>query len=865
MGRPETDTPYSIGAIRFDASDNRLLCPDGSSHPLGPTECRLLRYLVDNPDRTLSRDELYQEVWGHTATLNTRTLDVYIARLRARLEPQPSQPEHIRTVRGEGYRMEGVTSGSTHTAGRSPLPPTLPLIGREEALRLCIDQLHRGARLVTVTGPPGIGKSHFVRHLATNLGEGWRYVALHHLPSDLPTGFAQSLDLTPADLEGSLAGLPGLVLDGVNDLADRVGAWAAEIPARWPGLQLVAASRQPLHVDGEHVLRLEPLATPADAQWDLDDPPAAVALFVDRLGRACPDRILDPDERQVLTRLARAADGLPLALVTLAARARTTALPTLAAQQDAWLDWKLPLGAGDGTTMTRMLQDAWVRLPEAHRRALTHLQVFGGPFTAESLHAILPDAPLAELSDAAFVRRISYDDGEVRYTLYGAARAFLSIHVKAPPSLSTTVRRHHAYFADYAARLLEPAQDMSTAPRLHHLHRSIQDIRAAMGSERDEEAGVAALAAAHVWRREASFDLIEASLDHVLKRDNLPPNVAAELGAERGWALCQLGRLDEAGRVLDAAAALSEDPAVSSRIALGHAHRYRRLGHPDSVTALADALRWARQTGYGHLIALCLGNLGNLLSRQGRHEEALDAMEEALERFAQCGNARAERVTLGNLARLLDRMGCDEEAEGYYEEALALHRQARAWRSASHVSANLGNLRVRQRRAAEALPCLEAADQWASATNNTEALHHALLGLAACRLALGDPQGARHHVSRALPTLEDTDRSEFEGWLRCLWGLAWVMEGSLTRAGRQLRRAVEIADEAGLGALGARARVALARLHKARGEEDAMKAALSTARGLLEEGPRRTEIQLYTFDWLGAEIDALQHPPAPGV
>jgi two-component system alkaline phosphatase synthesis response regulator PhoP len=95
---------YQFGAVQLDFEKAEAL-KDGVPVSLAGKEMQLLRYLIDHRGKVLSRDELLHEVWEYQSDVSTRTVDVHIAWLRQKLEPNPQSPKHILTVRGSGYRF----------------------------------------------------------------------------------------------------------------------------------------------------------------------------------------------------------------------------------------------------------------------------------------------------------------------------------------------------------------------------------------------------------------------------------------------------------------------------------------------------------------------------------------------------------------------------------------------------------------------------------------------------------------------------------------------------------------------------------------------------------------------------------------
>ena len=102
---PQSDT-YRFGPVKVDFRRAEVE-RDGRMIELSAKEYQLLRYFIEHREATLSRDELLDEVWGYDATPTTRTVDVHVAWLRQKLEPNPRRPQFILTVHGMGYKFIG--------------------------------------------------------------------------------------------------------------------------------------------------------------------------------------------------------------------------------------------------------------------------------------------------------------------------------------------------------------------------------------------------------------------------------------------------------------------------------------------------------------------------------------------------------------------------------------------------------------------------------------------------------------------------------------------------------------------------------------------------------------------------------------
>lgn len=99
------NTPIAAGRLRLNVQELKVTTPHGRDVPLTPTEMRLLRYLLLNSGHTVTRESLMNSIWGSDYEGESNPVDVYIRRLRKKIEKQPSHPEYLLTVRGAGYKL----------------------------------------------------------------------------------------------------------------------------------------------------------------------------------------------------------------------------------------------------------------------------------------------------------------------------------------------------------------------------------------------------------------------------------------------------------------------------------------------------------------------------------------------------------------------------------------------------------------------------------------------------------------------------------------------------------------------------------------------------------------------------------------
>ena len=159
MSRPPETSGYKVPqgagdvpltACVVDLARERVM-RDDAVVSLTARETRLLRYLWEREGKDVSREELLVEVWGYSRRARSRAVDATVQRLRAKLERDPTAPDHLRTVWGNGYRFVAAAPRIASTRDH--------LLGRDTETRAVTSTFAEGARLVTLTGP-----SESVRH-----------------------------------------------------------------------------------------------------------------------------------------------------------------------------------------------------------------------------------------------------------------------------------------------------------------------------------------------------------------------------------------------------------------------------------------------------------------------------------------------------------------------------------------------------------------------------------------------------------------------------------------------------------------------------------------------------------------------------
>ena len=361
------------------------------------------------------------------------------ARLRGTLADALGSSPSAALVELNAQLLRGQDDGPRVRIGVQAAPNEL--IGRDDAVTSA-RALLRSARLVTIMGAGGLGKTRLAQALAAeSTAPAVVVVPLAGVRADagVPLAIAAALGISEnvpggrlseqrprPDLGARIVAALGdrttlLVLDNCEQVIDGVARWTADLLAAVPSLRILTTSRTPLAIAAERVLPLEPLeieATPAAP---------AVRLFAERAHAARPGATLD---LEVVARLCARLDGLPLAIELAAARVRTMTPE----QIEKRLENRFALlTSGDRAaperhrTLEAVIEWSWDLLSPDARQALAQLSVLPGGFSAETADAVLSvasDDVLEGLVSQSLLNVIEVADGAVRFRMLETVREF---------------------------------------------------------------------------------------------------------------------------------------------------------------------------------------------------------------------------------------------------------------------------------------------------------------------------------------------------------------------------------------------------------------------------------------------------------
>jgi predicted ATPase/DNA-binding SARP family transcriptional activator len=387
-----------------------------------------------------------------------------------------------------------------------------------------LDGLLRTRRLVTITGPPGAGKTRLATAVALRLVDDWPHgvflVPLAEVEDAtlVPSVIATTLGVPAVPEQPVLDTLTGhlrsrrvlVVLDNVEHVLDAAPQLASLLDAA-AALTVLATSRAPLRLAGEQEYPLQPLPVPpGGARAEEIGGNDAVRLFVDRTAAIDPEFLLTPKNSSLVTDVVQRLDGLPLAIELAAARLRSFSLADLHTR----LEPALPL-LTEGTVGQPPHHDtlrdavAWSDdlLDPRHRVVLRRLAPFRGGITIEAAQAVIGDhehgdavGSLARLVEASLLGRPTHDEPP-RYGMLETVREYALERLQAAGE-EHDVRQRHATF--HASLLAQAAPHLTQAGQAHWLERldvEHANLRAALGWAVDDgEADLALEMAAGLWR-----------------------------------------------------------------------------------------------------------------------------------------------------------------------------------------------------------------------------------------------------------------------------------------------------------------------------------------------------------------------------
>jgi len=483
-----SDEVISFGPFRLYTAQ-RLIEREGVPLHLGGRALDILIVLVEQASEVVSKNDLMARVWPDS-TVDEGSLRVHVAALRKALGDGESGARYLTTLTGQGYCFvapisrsrapRGLEAASSKPGHVHNLPTRLTrMVGRDQTVQEMSEQL-KTERFVTIVGPGGIGKTTVAvsigYELLTEFAGAAHFFDLGPLndPVLVPGAVASTLGL----LVQSADPIPGLIaflrdkrmlliLDSCEHVIETAAALAERIFEGAPQAHILATSRESLRVEGEHVHRLSPLASPPDdagltAAQALDFP--AVQLFVERAIAGGRRFELNDADAPVVGEICRRLDGMALAIELAAGRIDVYGVQeTMALLNDRfkllWDGRRTALPRHQ--TLSATLDWSYDLLSTLERSILCRLSVFVGVVTLEGARAVATGDDIDETQVVTVLvglvakSLISADTSvpATRYRLLDTTRAYASAKLSESGEAGDVKRRHAKYFLELFERV----------------------------------------------------------------------------------------------------------------------------------------------------------------------------------------------------------------------------------------------------------------------------------------------------------------------------------------------------------------------------------------------------------------------------
>jgi len=585
-----------------------------------------------------------------------------------------------------------------------PVPVT-PLVGREgdlEQLRAMIARPQ--VRLITFTGPGGVGKTRLALAVATSLAEAFPHgvfftsLAAVHDAEVMWKTLADSLNVSeegPA-ADGVTAYLGErralLVLDNLEQL-DGAAEVVAALLARAPDVVVLATSRRPLHVQGEHEQPVPTLELPRGADVEAVAACGAARLFVQQADMVRPGFILTKDNAADIAAICRRLDGLPLAIELAASRVKLLAPKALLAR----LGQSLELAAVDAgrplrqQTLRNTMAWSYDLLTPDVAGVFRRMSVFAGGCDLEALAAVAvpvqgrgaqadPLQLAADLLDVSLITVTEGAAGEPRAGMLETIRQYALERLEQAGELDNTRRRHAGYYAALAERMRERLDGPEHLASLDRLEAEHDNLRAALAwsletpaadqAGDDEQAAIGlrlVQALVPFWYQHGHAiegrRWLQRALDLASADAGAP---LARITHGLGILLADQGESDAARPFFERSLAISRDLGDRAQQArtlssLGITHRH--LGDLDTARALLEeSIAISRETGSASLLAAALCHLGQVESGAGNFDRATEVLQEALTLDQEQGDIFGVAIDQQSLALISLRAGRTRDA-----------------------------------------------------------------------------------------------------------------------------------------------------------------------------------------------------------
>ncbi|MFK7926812.1 MAG: winged helix-turn-helix domain-containing protein [Myxococcota bacterium] len=644
--RSSTGSTLKLGDRIVDLRSGTVAGP-GPPTQLTTREHSLLTWLVGRAGSVVSRSELLVQVWGYRAEMTTRTVDITIKRLRDKIEDDPSTPQFLKTLRGEGYRLHLPTVSAQAASG---------CIGRDADLSRIRSQIGPG-RTVTLLGSAGVGKTHLATIIAQTQERSLWCSLMAVSPGAVGPAVAAALELPGSRADApTLAralrnrGLAILILDNIEHVAPEVGGLIDGLMQAYPALCVLTTGRVRSRALVETIIRLDPLQANA-----------ARALFLTKARERVPQYGADDDAS--VDRLVKILGCNPLALTLASARTRLLGPAALLQRLEASVAWLRQHRPDDPrTSLAHALEASWQLLDPPEQHALIALAVVPKDCTLEAAEFVVGDRAVETIDHLLDHSLVHFAGG--RLSLHVGVREFAL--AKGGTQVSSYRDRHHRFFAQLAAEQNAAAYGRGGWSALKILQDERQNLLAAL-EWGGEGVGAVVDGMLHDWELRDVPEPELAALERALSR-TAAPEARSKILQGLAWVRSHRGDLPAARALIDEALGLELSPEnrLWCRFRAGQVcslleERVEAQAHFAACLA----------SGNGALTARCHSELATMCLNRHDGEAAIDHQEQMLRIARSIGCHPLEQAArIGIAAATL--------SQGRYERTLAECRAVEA-------------------------------------------------------------------------------------------------------------------------------------------------------------------------------------------
>lgn len=705
--------PESIrfGDFVLDLRGRRLL-REGSRVALGPLEFKLFETLVKNRDLVLTGDELRLLVWSDDPSRqvlpaqDVNALYVSIRKLRAALGDAGKWIVNIPKV---GYTISGEAriGPLPVSTGGMPDDPT-PFVGRENEIQLMRRSLTT-SRLVTLTGPPGVGKSRLAREAVRSMADGFSstvyFVDLTSVEDGqyVPRAVLSSFDLpdtNETDLKDTFAKFFNersvtIIIDNCEHVIESASTVIEVLVTSGRNVNVIATSREPLLLPNETVITLHPLSVPPSGELTIEQIGAfeAVKLFVELAMQRRPDLPISARDLPIVADLCKQLEGMPIGIELAAAQVDAYSIEQIGALlKDSF---RLLRRRGGQLSRHKTLDAAfgwsYDLLSAKEQLLFQRLSVLKGGWTADIASKICSDDKVSAAESihllAALVRRSLIQmysrKGSQRYNMLEMIRQYSKAKLSDSGDLPRMLERRTAVFVDLAERSFDDG-DRGEWPAI--LDAEYDSIRAVLTRTIDEDDDIVSGlrlcgALSRFWFNHGHISEAQTWTKKALAKDdgsNLAARARVLMAA--GFFFGQTPGLDQDTELrrsyFEESIRIWEqlgDKRNLGTTLIGYSFFLHRHGeYAKGIEVGERSVKVLRETDSPVLTSRAANNLALTLLETGEFQRALPMLEKALRDARGSNDVFLEAVCLHNLAEVARHMKEFDNADNFATQCLAL-------------------------------------------------------------------------------------------------------------------------------------------------------------------------------------------------